>query len=377
MFCAEEVGHAKTPSGEIRRLLQGQHWSSGPKRPRARAQAQTVADRLNGGDWKLVGEFTEVESASRKANKAKPRPQLEAALAHCRIMGARLICKRQQAPRDPEFMSNSSRLASRSSSATTARRGSGRDLHAAADVQRRRVGSGHDQRAHEESPRRSEGTGPAARGRSRQHSRDQRLGRLASAKCARSGRGNARPTSCRSSLTCARRRDFASTDRGRTKRAWGSGASRWSLGTGAGPSRRGSVRSMSETEEATRSAAPCYHGCTKHQEKRPWLRSTCTHWLAAAAPHRRSGRPARLRAHVKRRHERPDRDRAAPRGHRSPATTSGSIASLTACASSRRHAEVLAHPRLGSDRGHDCARPWARAMRGRLSTGSSGSPSSG
>jgi DNA invertase Pin-like site-specific DNA recombinase len=70
------------------------------------AQAQTVADRLNGGDWKLVGEFTEVESASRKASKAKPRPQLEAALAHCRIMGARLIVANvSRLTRDPEFMS--------------------------------------------------------------------------------------------------------------------------------------------------------------------------------------------------------------------------------------------------------------------------------
>src|SRR5215208_1653387 len=70
------------------------------------AQAQTVADRLNGGDWKLVAEFTEVESASRKANKAKPRPQLEAALAHCRVMRARLIVANvSRLTRDPEFMS--------------------------------------------------------------------------------------------------------------------------------------------------------------------------------------------------------------------------------------------------------------------------------
>jgi len=65
-----------------------------------------VADRLNGGDWKLVGEFTEVESASRKAKKAKPRPQLEAALAHCRVMRARLIVANvSRLTRDPEFMS--------------------------------------------------------------------------------------------------------------------------------------------------------------------------------------------------------------------------------------------------------------------------------
>ena len=41
--------------------------------------AQREAVGLNGGPWKLVGEFTEVESGKR----AK-RPQLEAALAACK-----------------------------------------------------------------------------------------------------------------------------------------------------------------------------------------------------------------------------------------------------------------------------------------------------
>ena len=58
------------------------------------------------GALRLSQLCAEVESASRKANKAKPRPQLQAALAHCRIMGARLIVANvSRLTRDPEFMS--------------------------------------------------------------------------------------------------------------------------------------------------------------------------------------------------------------------------------------------------------------------------------
>ena len=50
------------------------------------AQQETVRGFLNGGDWQLVGEFTEVESG-----RASERPQFAAALAECRIRRATLI----------------------------------------------------------------------------------------------------------------------------------------------------------------------------------------------------------------------------------------------------------------------------------------------
>ena len=66
------------------------------------AQAQTVADRLNGGDWQVVASFTEIEGGTRKA---KERPQLAAALSYCRLMGARLIVANvSRLTRDPDFM---------------------------------------------------------------------------------------------------------------------------------------------------------------------------------------------------------------------------------------------------------------------------------
>ena len=53
------------------------------------AQRSSVADFLNGGQWKLIKEFVEVESGKRTA-----RPQLEAALATCRVHGAKLVIAR-------------------------------------------------------------------------------------------------------------------------------------------------------------------------------------------------------------------------------------------------------------------------------------------
>lgn len=50
------------------------------------AQRAAVREFLNGGDWALTGEFTEVESG-----KLADRPQLDAALALCRLTGATLI----------------------------------------------------------------------------------------------------------------------------------------------------------------------------------------------------------------------------------------------------------------------------------------------
>lgn len=50
------------------------------------AQRKAVHDYLNGGDWRLLGEFTEVETG-----KSVTRPELSKALARCRVMGAKLV----------------------------------------------------------------------------------------------------------------------------------------------------------------------------------------------------------------------------------------------------------------------------------------------
>jgi DNA invertase Pin-like site-specific DNA recombinase len=50
------------------------------------AQQTAVAGYLNGGRWKMVGEFTEVESGKRS-----DRPELAKALSLCRIHGATLV----------------------------------------------------------------------------------------------------------------------------------------------------------------------------------------------------------------------------------------------------------------------------------------------
>lgn len=52
------------------------------------AQTETVARYLNGGDWKLCAEFTEVESGTRKGND---RPKLKEALAACKLYNATLV----------------------------------------------------------------------------------------------------------------------------------------------------------------------------------------------------------------------------------------------------------------------------------------------
>ncbi|GJD92981.1 hypothetical protein OCOJLMKI_0166 [Methylobacterium iners] len=65
------------------------------------AQEQTVRDRLNGGDWSLVGHVTEVETGTNK----KVRPELDRALGLCRVMGAKLIVANvSRLTRDPDFM---------------------------------------------------------------------------------------------------------------------------------------------------------------------------------------------------------------------------------------------------------------------------------
>ena len=65
------------------------------------AQETAVKTYLNGGNWKLVGEFTEVESGKRKN-----RPQLNAALALCKKQKATLvIAKLDRLARNLHFIS--------------------------------------------------------------------------------------------------------------------------------------------------------------------------------------------------------------------------------------------------------------------------------
>jgi DNA invertase Pin-like site-specific DNA recombinase len=52
------------------------------------AQKSAVADYLNGGNWELVSEFTEVETGTRKGNG---RPMLSKALEACKIHCATLV----------------------------------------------------------------------------------------------------------------------------------------------------------------------------------------------------------------------------------------------------------------------------------------------
>lgn len=63
-------------------------------------QRKAVADYLNGGDWKLITEYVEVESGKRN-----DRPKLRAALHHAKVTGARLlIAKLDRLSRDAHFL---------------------------------------------------------------------------------------------------------------------------------------------------------------------------------------------------------------------------------------------------------------------------------
>jgi DNA invertase Pin-like site-specific DNA recombinase len=65
------------------------------------AQRKAVEDYLNGGRWKLAGEFTEVESGKRS-----DRPELERALTACRKHKAKLvIAKLDRLSRNVHFIS--------------------------------------------------------------------------------------------------------------------------------------------------------------------------------------------------------------------------------------------------------------------------------
>jgi DNA invertase Pin-like site-specific DNA recombinase len=66
------------------------------------AQQSAVRDYLNGGQWKLCAEFTEVESGKRS-----DRPQLAKALAACRLHKATLvIAKLDRLARNLAFIAN-------------------------------------------------------------------------------------------------------------------------------------------------------------------------------------------------------------------------------------------------------------------------------
>lgn len=64
------------------------------------AQREAVSRCLNGGQWSLVAEFTEVESGKRN-----DRPELAKALQACRVYGAKLvIAKLDRLSRDAHFL---------------------------------------------------------------------------------------------------------------------------------------------------------------------------------------------------------------------------------------------------------------------------------
>ena len=69
------------------------------------AQQAAVRAYLNGGEWELIAEFTEVESGTRKA--AARRPQLKEALALCKAQKATLlIAKMDRLYRNVAAMAN-------------------------------------------------------------------------------------------------------------------------------------------------------------------------------------------------------------------------------------------------------------------------------
>ncbi len=64
------------------------------------AQRRAVTEFLNGGSWKVVGEFQEVESGGKD-----DRPALHEAIALCKLTGAKLlIAKLDRLSRDAHFL---------------------------------------------------------------------------------------------------------------------------------------------------------------------------------------------------------------------------------------------------------------------------------
>jgi DNA invertase Pin-like site-specific DNA recombinase len=64
------------------------------------ARRQAVEDFLNGGNWRVIKEFVEVESG-----KKADRPELMKAIQACRVFGAKLfIAKLDRLSRDAHFL---------------------------------------------------------------------------------------------------------------------------------------------------------------------------------------------------------------------------------------------------------------------------------
>lgn len=69
------------------------------------AQREAVRQFLNGGEWSLVGEFTEKEKGNRNSGKRTDRPALNEALATCRIHNCALVvAKLDRLARNTEFL---------------------------------------------------------------------------------------------------------------------------------------------------------------------------------------------------------------------------------------------------------------------------------
>lgn len=67
------------------------------------AQRKAIEDYLNGGDWKLLREFVEIESGKKDVN----RPMLHNALGACKRTGAKLlIAKLDRLSRNVAFIAN-------------------------------------------------------------------------------------------------------------------------------------------------------------------------------------------------------------------------------------------------------------------------------
>jgi DNA invertase Pin-like site-specific DNA recombinase len=65
------------------------------------AQRAAVASLLNGGNWQVLEEIVEIESGKSHRN----RPELQRALAACKVYGAKLIISRlDRLSRDPVFL---------------------------------------------------------------------------------------------------------------------------------------------------------------------------------------------------------------------------------------------------------------------------------
>jgi DNA invertase Pin-like site-specific DNA recombinase len=64
------------------------------------AQRAAVESYLNGGRWKLLAEYVEVESGKRN-----DRPKLAAALAHAKVSGAKVVfAKLDRLTRDVDLL---------------------------------------------------------------------------------------------------------------------------------------------------------------------------------------------------------------------------------------------------------------------------------